>query len=116
MSSGNHSIKNKKQMAPSQVEIKTKALGRLLKEEQLYHQEQQEQEKVIATMKAQNADVYELKKQVEVLEDTKKMIPELRKKIRESLDALEQFLQDFTGEHDKEAAGTNIAAAKKLLA
>jgi tubulin-specific chaperone A len=102
-------------MAPSPLEIKTKALGRLIKEESLYHEEVQEQEHAISTMKSQNADPYDLKKQVEVLEDSKRMIPELRKKIEESLGSLEQFIREYTGDENLEDANVNIATAKKLL-
>lgn len=101
-------------MAPSQLDIKTRALGRLIKEESLYHQELSEQERVVASMKQQQADPYELKKQVEVLEDTRKMIPELRKKVKESLGSLEHFLGEYSGDDDLTMANANIAAAKVI--
>ncbi|CEP20773.1 RBL2 [Cyberlindnera jadinii] len=102
-------------MSPSQLEIKTRALGRLIKEETIYHDEVKEQEGVIASMKSADADEYEIKKQVEVLEDTKKMIPLLREKIQQSLESLEQFLKDYTGEDSLDSASANIATAKKVL-
>ena len=70
---------------------------------------------MIASMKSADADEYEIKKQVEVLEDTKKMIPLLREKIQQSLESLEQFLKDYTGEDSLDSASANIATAKKVL-
>jgi tubulin-specific chaperone A len=49
---------------PSQLQIKTNALGRLIKEERLYRDEVVDHEKRIADMKAANADEYDIKKQV----------------------------------------------------
>lgn len=102
-------------MAPTQLEIKTKALGRLVKEEGLYQRELEDQEKVIEGLKAQNADSYEIKKQIEVLDDTKKVIPEIRKKIRESKESLEAFLESYTDGDDTSAAKQNIQAATKVI-
>lgn len=94
-------------MAPTQLQIKTNALARLLKEEKLYHQEVEDTQKRIDQLKTDNGDEYEIKKMVghivlsnttiiltktEVLEDTKKMIPELRNKIKAAAEKLKQFL------------------------
>lgn len=51
-------------MAPSQLQIKTNALSRLLKEEKLYHQEVDDISKKIDRMKADGSDEYEIKKMV----------------------------------------------------
>lgn len=102
-------------MAPTQLEIKTKSLGRLIKEESLYQQELKEQESHVENLKTSNADSYEIKKQVEVLDDTKKVIPEIRKKISEAKDSLEAHIKDYTGTEDLTASKENIAAAEKLL-
>jgi tubulin-specific chaperone A len=102
-------------MAPSQLEIKTKALGRLVKEEGLYQKEVKEQEQVVEKLKAVNGDEYDIKKQIEVLNDTKQMVPEIRQKIKQSLDALEAYLESYTGSEDVSAANENIDVAKKLF-
>ncbi|CDR38986.1 CYFA0S02e10066g1_1 [Cyberlindnera fabianii] len=102
-------------MSPSPLEIKTSALTRLLKEEKLYQQELKDQESHIASMKAQNADPYELKKQVEVLDDTKRVIPELKKKISEMAQSLEDFLKTYDGAEDVTSAKEKLEEVKKFL-
>ena len=54
-------------MGPSPLQIKVNALKRLIKEEKLSKQEVAEQEQHINQMKANNADEYELKKQIQFL-------------------------------------------------
>lgn len=97
-------------MAPSRLEIRVKALVRLLKDEKLYHQELAEQQAVVDAMKARGADEYDLKKQIEVLEDTRQMIPALRGKVQEALREVEE--DRSVGEE----AAAAVAAAKALLA
>ncbi|ODQ82564.1 hypothetical protein BABINDRAFT_24426, partial [Babjeviella inositovora NRRL Y-12698] len=87
-------------MAPTKLEIKLKSLNRLMKEESLYREELAEQQVVVDNLKANNADEYDLKKQIEVLEETRKMIPELLKKVTEHKQALDEFLESYSGEED----------------
>ncbi|CCH42939.1 Tubulin-specific chaperone A [Wickerhamomyces ciferrii] len=102
-------------MAPSQLEIKTKALGRLIKEESLYQDELKAQEAHVEQLKSSGADQYDLKKQVEVLDDTKNVIPEIRKKIDEAQQSLEEFLKEYQGTEDLTASKENIELAQKIL-
>ncbi|CDO52443.1 hypothetical protein DV451_002282 [Geotrichum candidum] len=102
-------------MAPSQLQIKTNALGRLLKESKLYQKEAEEQQVRVDKLKANSSDEYEIKKAVEVLEDTKQMVPEIRKKIVSTLEGLKAFVQNESDE-DKSAAFEKIAEAEKFLA
>ncbi|EER35777.1 tubulin-specific chaperone A [Candida tropicalis MYA-3404] len=95
-------------MAPSPLQIKVNALKRLIKEEKLYQQEVSEQEQFVNQMKANNADEYELKKQIEVLQEAQRMVPEVTKKIKEHKESLKEFLETYTGEED-------TSAAKELL-
>lgn len=87
-------------MAPSQLQIKVNALKRLVKEESLYRQEVTEQEQFVAQMKANNADEYEIKKQIQVLEESQRMVPEVTKKISQHKDALKLFLETYKGDED----------------
>ncbi|ODV80070.1 tubulin-specific chaperone A [Suhomyces tanzawaensis NRRL Y-17324] len=96
-------------MSPTPLQIKINALKRLIKEESLYKQEVQEQEEYVNQMRSNKADEYELKKQVEVLEEAKRMVPEVTKKISQHREALRVFLDTYKGEED-------VAAAKELLA
>ncbi|KAI9211500.1 hypothetical protein DS838_003594 [Geotrichum bryndzae] len=103
-------------MAPSQLQIKTNALGRLLKESKLYQKEAEEQQVRVDKLKANSSDEYEIKKAVcvEVLEDTKQMVPEIRKKIVSTLEGLKAFVNE--SDEDKSAAFEKIAEAEKFLA
>lgn len=87
-------------MAPSQLQIKTNALKRLLKEESLYQQEVTEQEKFVSQMQANNTDEYELKKQVQVLDESKRMVPEVSQKIKEHKELLKKYLDEYSGSED----------------
>lgn len=91
-------------MAPSQLQIKVNALKRLIKEESLYRQEVTEQEQFVAQMRTNNSDEYELKKQIQVLEESQRMVPEVTKKISQHRDALKLYLDTYKGDEDVSAA------------
>ncbi|AOW31201.1 hypothetical protein MG5_05797 [Candida albicans P57072] len=95
-------------MGPSPLQIKVNALKRLIKEEKLSKQEVAEQEQHINQMKANNADEYELKKQIQVLEESQRMVPEVTKKVAEYRQALKEFLDSYKGDED-------VTEAKELL-
>lgn len=95
-------------MPPTPLQIKVSALKRLIKEESLYQQEVVEQEQYVEQMKKNNSDEYELKKQVQVLEESQRMVPEVSRKIEDHKQALAQFLESYKGEED-------LSVAKELL-
>lgn len=95
-------------MGPTPLAIKVNALKRLIKEEKLYKQEVAEQKNIVEQMKANNADSYEIKKQVEVLNESERMVPELTKKITTHKKSLQDFLENCSGDED-------LTAAKELL-
>ena len=95
-------------MGPSPLQIKVNALKRLIKEEKLSKQEVAEQEQHINQMKANNADEYEVKKQIQVLEESQRMVPEVTKKVAEYRQALKEFLDSYKGDED-------VTEAKELL-
>ncbi|KAG2735936.1 hypothetical protein G9P44_000026 [Scheffersomyces stipitis] len=96
-------------MSPTTLQIKVNALKRLLKEEKLYQQEVAEQEQYVQHMKSNNADEYELKKQMEVLQESQRMVPEVTRKISEHREGLKVFLKTYKGDED-------ITAAQELVA
>lgn len=103
-------------MAPTQLEIKVRAVQRLVKEEKYYQEELREQTEVVEKMKAdKDVDVYDLKKQVELQKDTEKLLPTLYKKIEEFRDNLEEFLKDYQGTEEVGDAHAAIDAANHLL-
>ncbi|KAI5958806.1 RBL2 [Candida theae] len=95
-------------MAPSQLQIKVSALKRLIKEKDMYQREVSEQEQYVNQLKANNGDEYELKKQVEVLDESKRMVPQVSKKIEELKKSLSEYLENYTGDED-------VTEAKDLL-
>lgn len=95
-------------MPPSTLQIKVNALKRLLKEEKLYKNEVTEQEQYVEQMKANKADEYEVKKQIEVLQESQRMVPEVTKKIADHKEALSQFLESYKGDED-------VTEAKALI-
>ncbi|CAH6721610.1 tubulin-specific chaperone A [[Candida] jaroonii] len=95
-------------MPPSQLAIKTNALKRLIKEKSLYSQEVEDQSKYVQQLKASNSDEYELKKQIEVLEESKRMVPQVDSKIEAMKKSLKDFLESYNGDED-------VATAKSLL-
>ncbi|CAI4036553.1 hypothetical protein SMKI_15G4010 [Saccharomyces mikatae IFO 1815] len=104
-------------MAPTQLEIKVKALKRLTKEEGYYQQELKDREANVAKLKEdESVDPYDLKKQEEVLDDTKRLLPTLFEKIKEFKEDLEKFLETYQGTEDISDAKTAIASAQELLA
>ncbi|KAL3231402.1 Tubulin-specific chaperone A [Nakaseomyces bracarensis] len=103
-------------MAPTQLEIKVKALQRLVKEEKYYLQELKDQQKHVKKLKADSSvDKYDLKKQEEVLNDTERLLPTLYVKIKEFMDNLEEYLESYTGAEDTKEAKEAIESAKKIL-
>ncbi|CCC68124.1 hypothetical protein NCAS_0B00400 [Naumovozyma castellii] len=104
-------------MAPTQLDIKCKALERLVKEESYYQQELKEQQQHVDTLKKDTkVDPYDLKKQVEVLEDTERLLPTLYAKIREFKENLQQYIDSYEGEEDLHEAKIAITNADELLA
>lgn len=104
-------------MAPTQLEIKVKALQRLVAEETYYQQEAKDQAAHVENLqKDSKIDPYDLKKQVEVLQDTQRLLPTLYKKIGEFKDNLNQFLESYEGDESTTDAAMIIKEADKLLA
>lgn len=89
-------------MAPSKLDIKVKALQRLLRERTYYAKELDEQQKHLDSMKAGEGDEYEIKKQSELVAESKRMIPELEKKIETHKMELRKFLDEYKGDENTE--------------
>lgn len=104
-------------MAPTQLEIKVRALQRLVKEETYYKQELKDQKAHVDTLKKDSSvDPYDLKKQIEVLEDTERLLPTLYKKIQEFKENLEQYLDSYEGTEEIKDAKQIVKDAEELLA
>ncbi|KAF6721720.1 Tubulin-specific chaperone A [Oryzias melastigma] len=64
-----------------QIKIKTGIVKRLAKEKVSYISEEKEQEQKIERLKAEDGDVYVIKKQMEVLQECKMMIPDCHRRL-----------------------------------
>jgi len=81
--------------APSKLAISTSVVQRLVKEEASYRKEEKQQEARIEKLQGNNTGEnaeYELKQERLALEETKKIFPELQKKITEAVERLEAQL------------------------
>eukprot|EP01147_Barroeca_monosierra_P004054 gene4054-6473_t len=75
-----------------QLKIKTGVVKRLAKEQEYNHKEIAQQEKRIETFKAENRDEYDIKKQYEVLEECKMMVPDTQQRLKIAFDDLKAIL------------------------
>lgn len=85
---------------PTQLAIKTGVLSRLLKDLESYEVERQQQEAHIEKLRAGNADEYELRQQLHVLQDTEKMVPSLKPKLKKAAVDLEMVMLDADELHN----------------
>ncbi|KAI4149866.1 MAG: hypothetical protein LQ340_004392 [Diploschistes diacapsis] len=104
-------------MPPSQVSIAVSSLNRLVKEEKSYHKELEQQQARVTKLEQSQGDEnseYMIKQERRGIDETKKLFPELRSKIKAGIINLEQQL-----ENDKESGGDvnteDITKAKEAI-
>ncbi|XP_027008715.2 tubulin-specific chaperone A-like [Tachysurus fulvidraco] len=76
-----------------QIKIKAGIVKRLAKEEVFYIKEANEQEERVERLKAEAKDEYLIKKQVEVLQESKMMIPDCHRRLAMAHADLQQLLE-----------------------
>ncbi|CAK6963562.1 tubulin-specific chaperone A [Scomber scombrus] len=76
-----------------QIKIKTGIVKRLAKEETSYINEAKQQEQKIERLKAEAEDDYVIKKQIEVLQESRMMIPDCRRRLTIAHADLVQLLE-----------------------
>ncbi|KAK2762668.1 hypothetical protein FQN54_000842 [Arachnomyces sp. PD_36] len=111
-------------MAPSTpLSIATAAIQRLVKEEASYHQEQQDQEKRIEKLEAQEKTgdstedenrEYTLRQERQALEQTKAVFPALKQKISDAVKKAENLLVE-EGKKGEQSDVEQINAAKEAI-
>ncbi|KAJ5752169.1 hypothetical protein N7520_009086 [Penicillium odoratum] len=108
-------------MAPrSQIEIVTSSVIRLVKEEASYHRELEQQTERIKKLESnQDGDdenkEFLAKQEHLALEETKKVLPSLKKKIVESVKELQALITE-EGKKGAESNVAHITAAKDAIA
>ncbi|XP_056370694.1 tubulin-specific chaperone A [Oenanthe melanoleuca] len=77
-----------------QIKIKTGVVRRLAKEKIMYEKEAKQQEEKIEKMKAEACDDYGIKKQVEILQESRMMIPDCQRRLEVAHAELTQLLEN----------------------
>lgn len=100
-------------MASRPLRIKTGVVERLIKEEDSYQKEYENQLKRIEKVKQESPDDdWNIRKQKEVLEETVKMIPDVQQRLSKAIEEL----NDLVVAHEEELAGTEeLSKAKQAL-
>lgn len=101
-----------------QIRIKTGVVKRLTKEKISYEKEVIQEEKRIQKMKEEGKDEYDIKKQGEVLQESKAMIPDCLKRLNTAYLDLTNILkaeEDLKEAKEYVEAEEACAAAKEML-
>lgn len=77
-----------------QIKIKTGVVKRLSKEKVMYEKEAKQQEEKVERMKKEGGDEYVLKKQIEVLQESRMMIPDCSRRLEAAYTDLAQMLEN----------------------
>ncbi|KAF1984374.1 tubulin binding cofactor A [Aulographum hederae CBS 113979] len=100
---------------PSKLAVATSSVARLVKEEKSYHKELSQQEASIKKLEQGGGDEnaeFQLKQERQGLEETKKVLPEVRQRIKDALAKLEEELVTAGGEADT----AEVTKAKEVVA
>jgi tubulin-specific chaperone A len=75
-----------------QLRIKTGTFARLRKEVQMYEREVTEQQEKVGRMRQEGSDEADIHKQVEILEESRNMIPDAQTRLEQAKQSLEEQL------------------------
>ncbi|XP_058131177.1 tubulin-specific chaperone A [Dasypus novemcinctus] len=84
-----------------QIKIKTGVVKRLIKEKVMYEKEAKQQEEKVEKMRAEDGENYAIKKQAEILQESRMMIPDCQRRLEA---AYTDLLQLLDSEKDLEEA------------
>ncbi|XP_060699563.1 tubulin-specific chaperone A [Hemiscyllium ocellatum] len=76
-----------------QIKIKIGVVKRLAKEKLMYEKEVKQQEEKVEKMKVDGNDQYMVKKQMEVLQESRMMIPDCQRRLETAYSDLAQLLE-----------------------
>ncbi|ELU06721.1 hypothetical protein CAPTEDRAFT_179546 [Capitella teleta] len=99
------------QAAIKQIKIRTGVVKRIGKECAMYAKEVTKQEEHIEKMKSDGKDEYDIRKQNEVLEESRMMIPDTNRRLKAAKEELTQLLEGNSHLQEKE----EYIAAQTLL-
>ncbi|KAA0719786.1 A TCP1-chaperonin cofactor [Triplophysa tibetana] len=98
-----------------QIKIKTGVVRRLAKEKMMYIKESKQQEEKVERLKAEAEDEYVIKKQVEVLQEAKMMVPDCHRRLSIAHADLQQLLEaeeEFAETEEYKEARTVLDSVK----
>lgn len=99
------------------MKLSTDSCKRLKKEIGAYEQEAVKQEQKIAAMRAKSADEHDVRKQEEVLAETRRMVPDCEKRLALALAKLrDQLAQVDNSADDDIKLTTAYSAAQEFVA
>ncbi|XP_054160087.1 tubulin-specific chaperone A-like [Oppia nitens] len=96
----------------NQMRIKTGILKRVTKEKTVYEKEVDNERKRLETMKSQNKDDYEIRKQEEVINESLMMLPDTMTRIQQAFNDLNNIIQETQTELSET---TEFQTAKTLV-
>ncbi|XP_057576786.1 tubulin-specific chaperone A-like [Hippopotamus amphibius kiboko] len=76
-----------------QIRIKTRVVKRLVQEKMMYEKKAKQQEEKIEKMKAEDGENYAIKKQAEILQESRMMIPDCQRRLEAAYTDLLQLLE-----------------------
>ncbi|XP_060917454.1 tubulin-specific chaperone A [Labrus mixtus] len=99
-----------------QIKIKTGIVKRLAKEELSYENEAKQQEETVERMKAQDGEDYNIKKQLEILQESRMMIRDCHRRLAVAHADLMQLLEteEDLNEAEEYKEARNILDSVKL--
>ncbi|XP_005091780.1 tubulin-specific chaperone A [Aplysia californica] len=102
-----------------QIKIKTGVVKRLVKEKESYEKEATQIEEKIEKMKADGKDEYDVKKQGEVLQESRSMVPDTIRRLKKAYADLDELLQkesDLAEAEEFTQAKEALATAEPVIA
>ncbi|KAM4634656.1 tubulin-specific chaperone A [Polymixia lowei] len=99
-----------------QIKIKTGVVKRLAKEKDMYIKETKQQEEKVENLKKEAGDEYVIKKQMEVLQESKMMIPDCHRRLMTAHADLLQILEteEDLAESEEYKEARNVLDVLKL--
>ncbi|XP_067667202.1 tubulin-specific chaperone A-like [Haliotis asinina] len=94
-----------------QIKIRTGVVKRLTKEKSMYEKEVETLEARVNKLKEEGADEHDVRKQTEVLQESRMMIPDTKKRLKTACEELNQMLQKDSDLSEREEFGQ----AKEIL-
>uniref|UniRef100_A0A914XCE2 Tubulin-specific chaperone A n=1 Tax=Plectus sambesii TaxID=2011161 RepID=A0A914XCE2_9BILA len=102
-----------------ELKIKTGVVKRLVKERESYEKEAEQHATKVEKMKAEGGDEYVIRKAVEVLQETRQMVPDCTRRLQQAVDDLSRLTEssekDLAETEEFQTARTQLTTAQAAL-